>query len=99
MLRHECPHVFRGLCCGEAFEEKFQVGLGFDLVGLGGLHQRKEHGAGVQSAYVNADKVEFIDFVSRRFFCYYYILLIQVIRKFAEIIRAYVEVEAAYRQI
>lgn len=47
MLRHECPHVFRGLGGGKVFEEEFQVGLGLDLVGLGGFHQGKEHGAGV----------------------------------------------------
>lgn len=28
MLRQGCPHVFRGLCGGEAFEEEFEVGLG-----------------------------------------------------------------------
>lgn len=46
-MRHECPHLFRDLCCGEAFEDEFQVGLGFDLVGFGSFHQVKEHGAGV----------------------------------------------------
>ena len=47
MLRHERFHVFHGLRCGEAFEEEFQAGLGLDLVGLGGFHQREQHGAGV----------------------------------------------------
>jgi hypothetical protein len=37
------------LCCGEAFEEEFQVGLGLDLVGLGGFLQGKEHGTGVHT--------------------------------------------------
>ena len=35
MLQHECPHIFRGLRGGESLEEEFQVGLGFDLIGLG----------------------------------------------------------------
>ena len=39
VLWHERFHVFRGLRCGEAFEEEFQVGLGLDLVGLGGFRQ------------------------------------------------------------
>jgi len=47
VLRHERLHVCRGLRCGKAFEEEFQVSLGLDLVGLGGFHQGKEHGAGV----------------------------------------------------
>ena len=45
MLRHECLHDFRGLRCREALEEKFRVGLGLYLVGLGGFRQREEHGA------------------------------------------------------
>ena len=49
MLGHECPHVFRGLRGGESFEEEFQVGLGIDLVGLGGFHQGKQHGFGVST--------------------------------------------------
>jgi len=37
VLLHERPHFFHGPRCGEAFEEEFQVGLGLDLIGLGGL--------------------------------------------------------------
>ena len=32
---------------GESFEAEFQVGLGLDLVGLGGFHEGVGHGAGV----------------------------------------------------
>ena len=49
MLRHERPHVFHGLRCGEAFEEEFQVGVGLDLIGLGGFYQGKEHGTGARA--------------------------------------------------
>jgi hypothetical protein len=30
VLRHERLHFFRGLRCGEFFEEVFQAGLGLD---------------------------------------------------------------------
>jgi hypothetical protein len=38
-LRHKYLHVFSGLRGGEAFKEEFQVGLGLNLIGLGGFHQ------------------------------------------------------------
>jgi hypothetical protein len=40
---------FSGLRYGESFEEEFQVGLGLDLIGLGGFNQGEQHGAGISA--------------------------------------------------
>lgn len=47
VLWHESFHVFSDLGGGKSFEEELQIDPGFDFVGLGSFHQRKEHGAGV----------------------------------------------------
>lgn len=58
VTQHVRPYFFQGLSDRKAFKENFKVGMGLNLLGLGGSHQGKEHGAGIRTlGYVGKEPV------------------------------------------